>query len=182
MFKIIAIETLPIDRTPIGYGLLKLPDYAEPYRKELELSKKARYKSVMRILMDQNLPQTYVFYRNYKIKSGHIIRDRKSQVTENYYRAGETDINVCAIVGENGSGKSSVLDLMLRLLNNTAYALQHGIDNNNSFPLHFAECVYARLYFEDNKEKLWCIEQKDHELNWYSSDTGEIQWTFYNGP
>ena len=32
---------------------------------------------------------------------------------------------------------------------NMAYALKGGIDNNFSYELHYAECVYGRLYIED---------------------------------
>ena len=92
----------------------------------------------------------------------------------------EIKVNICAIVGKNGSGKSSLLELMLRLLNNTAYALKEGIDNNGSYDLHFVDGIFARLYLERPDGKLIRIEQEDARITLSYVTEGTIVWRYNN--
>lgn len=72
------------------------------------------------------------------------------------------------------------IHFMLRLMNNTAYALREGIDNNGSYELHYAECVFARLYIEKADGTISVIEQRDHNILMYSQQDGHIIWNFNN--
>ena len=155
---------------------MNLPDYAEPYREWIEREKETRYQGVMRVLSNDEADRTYLFYRNYRIHDGVAEKMKKSLLPEDFFNVGKTQVSLCAVVGKNGSGKSSLLDLMLRLLNNTAYALKEGIDNNGSFDLHFAECVFARLYFENPEGIVFTIEQRDHYMMMYQN--GHILWRY----
>ena len=66
------------------------------------------------------------------------------------------------------------------MLNNVAYALYEGVDNNDSYELSYAECVFAKLYFETDKGNLWVIEQEDHDIHLYDSETQKYLWHFNN--
>lgn len=60
----------------------------------------------------------------------------------------DMDINVTAIVGSNGSGKSSTVDLLIRIVNNLGVAW-FGEDTNNEVSEHlfFIENLYASLVY-----------------------------------
>ena len=162
MFKIIGIETIP------EYGMMDflngLDSYARPYEEWIEREKQARYDCVHRILKNNGNHKPYLLFNNYSINGGHCKRLKNPMIDEGFYKVGDIQVSISAIVGRNGSGKSSLIDLMLRLLNNMAYALKAGIDNNFSYELHYAECVYGRLYIEDEDGDIYIIEQKDHHF------------------
>lgn len=58
-------------------------------------------------------------------------------------------VNISVLIGENGSGKSSVVDLLIRLLNNFAVTTIGEIKvNQNSDHLHFIDNLYGALVFQ----------------------------------
>ena len=53
-------------------------------------------------------------------------------------------VSVCAIVGKNGSGKSSTVDLLIRMINNlSAVLLGEKFNFAAAEHLHFIDYVYA---------------------------------------
>lgn len=101
----------------------------------------------------------YQLYKCLKSKryffNDFYIHDQNSdrpQVNRN--RSGIKDffgphINVQAIVGENGSGKSSTMELMYMMINNFSYMFERG--HNDERPgadsLYYIPGLFARLYF-----------------------------------
>jgi energy-coupling factor transporter ATP-binding protein EcfA2 len=143
MFKIIALE------------ILQKPE-------NLTDREQARYNSIHRVLKPE---QIFKFYNDYDISSSvnnekfDIINSRK-EVPDDFYDnkfkdrvgKGKLRISLCAIVGQNGSGKSSVFELAIRIINNLSYAIignkTNRVASNN---LHFIDNIYARLYFQIEK-------------------------------
>lgn len=68
-------------------------------------------------------------------------------------------INVSAIVGENGSGKSTIVELILRMINNCA--IHYGIRAESGM-LQYVEGVYARLFYMDG-DNVYCLSMEGGE-------------------
>ena len=68
-------------------------------------------------------------------------------------------VNLSAIAGKNGDGKSSLIELMVRLLNNCAKMKQIDPDRG----LFFVEGVRAELYYLIN-EQFYCLKESSDEL------------------
>lgn len=183
MFRILALEILtPPEDSLVVNGELSSQNYpleVMDFAKHIKEIKQARYDSVARILKD-GVDKTFYFYHDVKIKDGRVMRKKDSQFLEDFYTKRKTHVSISAIVGQNGSGKSTILDIVLRMLNNVAYALYEGVDNNDSYELSYAECVFAKLYVETDKDELWVIEQEDHDIHLYDSKTQKYLWHFNN--
>ena len=179
MFRIIGIELLDAEDMLFDY-LNQHPNVGGDNRQWMERFKKERYESVIRTLANDRAQMSYVLCHDFVIYEGQAIHREELHINEDFYKAGDISVNVNAIVGKNGSGKSTFLDIMLRLMNNTAYALRDGIDNNGSYELHYAECVFARLFIENGDGTISVIEQRDHNILMYSQQDGHIIWNFNN--
>ena len=179
MFRIIGIETIDPGDTLLNF-LNAMPGIENNSRLWMEKFKKDRYDSVIRVLKNDEVWRTYVFHHEYCIHEHQAIRITDSALEEDFYQTGGATVSVSAIVGKNGSGKSTLLDIMVRLMNNTAYALRTGIDNNGSYQLHFAECVYVRMFVENHNGSIDVIEQQDHDIKMYHQESGHIIWHYNN--
>ena len=84
----------------------------------------------------------------------------KSQIPKDFFG---TNITVHAIVGENGSGKSSLLDLMYRLINNFSFMLELGMHKSaGAMKLCYVQGLRAKLYF--------ILDGRKGELRVYDDD------------
>ena len=98
----------------------------------------------------------YLLYNDYKENGKNIYNLRKksvqSQVASTLYNVNnihgrDIHINISAIVGKNGDGKSSIIEVAIRILNN--FACQTGFRVNHD-SLAIVENVNATLYYELN--------------------------------
>ena len=125
-----------------------------------KIEDKGRYESIRRVLKENTI---YRFYQ------------AKPALPRTFWSDGRPEVNVCAVVGENGMGKSSLLELMLRLVNNTAYALKNGIDHSKSNNPRFVRDVFAELCFETD-EGIFTIIQKDNIVEFHHGR--KILWRY----
>ena len=89
----------------------------------------------------------YLFYKDYEVTQDGKwlkLKDKKT-VPNDFYRVTDTapTISISAIVGKNGDGKSSLIELIVRILNNVAYAAYRDINNS---VMHI-EGLRAELFF-----------------------------------
>lgn len=109
-----------------------------------------------------NEGQLYYFCNDYAITDdGIFMRDEYVRtLPDDFFSLGkdpQLNINVSAVVGMNGDGKSTLVELVIRLLNNCAK--HYGI-NDHDYLLRI-EGVKAELYYEIDKV-VYCIrERKD---------------------
>ena len=90
----------------------------------------------------------YFFNNKYFEKENTLVKNELYTVPEDFF---SEKININAIVGKNGSGKSSVIEVILRLVNNLAELLFQKDAKDNLYDYTALEAISnlnAELYFE----------------------------------
>ena len=152
--KIIALETYKID--------------------ELDIDIKAKNSalSMFKVLREGKI---YYFYKGFKINDSIICYDKKEQSPISLYnydfpKENPFEINICSIVGENGSGKSSIIELFMRIMNNlSAMIIGECFCNPKAAHLHYIDNLYAKLYV-----------QLGNKINVIASEGSTIKITIYD--
>lgn len=100
--------------------------------------------------------QIYYFLQGYKINDASIEMKKEQQILntlyDDFYSEGVNGIphiQISAIVGQNGSGKSSIVEFMMRLINNFAAATIGELQNSGkaSDHLHFVDGVDGDMWY-----------------------------------
>ena len=134
----------------------------------------------------------FYFYKGFKIidkkenekEVEHIeVREDVFDSSELLYSVkGKSKISVSAIVGENGTGKSTILDTIIRIMNNLSTAI-YGEDYNYSSAehLHYVDNVYASLavYVEDRVEVITCLGRELYVYR-YETDIAALSNAYDN--
>lgn len=159
--------------------MLKLIAIENESPKDKDVGNKERYTSIYKVL---KAGKRYWFYQGYSIQNGKITLRPKEVLDGKLYTKAIPQIDICAIVGKNGCGKSSLIELYLRLMNNLAYVCHQSINEGNSFNTQFVIGIFSTAYFEDTDNgKCHAVKQYGAVLK-YTID-GKEQFSFnYNKP
>ena len=91
-------------------------------------------------------PDTYFFNDRLMLtEEGSIAFNPQSRIPKDFFGK---NISIQAIVGQNGSGKSSILELIYRLINNFSFMLELGMHRNDaSTKLCYVKGLHLELFF-----------------------------------
>ena len=106
----------------------------------------------------------YLFYKDYEVTQDGKWLQRKSvaSVPDDFFRVAETSpsISISAIVGKNGDGKSSLIELVVRILNNVAYSAYKDIQDS----LMWVEGLRAEFFFSIDNH-VCCFKCEDYKVS-----------------
>ncbi len=114
----------------------------------------------------------YLLYNDYELKkvknSDKLVVEKKetSEIESDFFvvkKYGFPSISIGAIVGRNGSGKSALIDVILRLINNIAFRVLSKTVDADLMPV---KGIYAQLYFAIG-DKLYLLQQKKQSVILY---------------
>lgn len=98
------------------------------------------------------LKEEYYFFNKRCVLdgNGNIVLNPNNKPENNIYGS---KVQINTIVGKNGSGKSSLLEMMYRIINNFSSLLVRDTKRGAAYPLYFIDGLWADLYYViDNGE------------------------------
>ena len=124
----------------------------------------------------------YFFSEGYEITNNVLTIKEENKISSNIYnlfikdeKEQQPSISINAIVGENGSGKSTIVEYVIRLINNLSAAIfGEKFSNPAAEHLHYIEGMDGELwYLVDNKAVRLVVNGRKVNLFSYTKDTQE---------
>ena len=140
----------------------------EPTHNEIRNIHWEKVESIHRALWNRN--GWLFFYDGITIdEEEHCITMTKDALADfSLYDMQGLKVSVSAIVGKNGAGKSSVVDLIIRMINNlSAASLGEGFNFAAAEHLHFIDYVYGALCFQIGRI-VYILEERGRSIKLYS--------------
>ena len=120
--------------------------------------------------------EIYFFDKRYAEMGGYIVRRQTKNSNAMFDGLYGENISVQAIVGKNGSGKSSLLEIIYRIINNFTCSILN--DAGEQTDLMEVNGLNADLYFEEDGI-LYCIACNNRDISLTSLTTDNAQVVLY---
>lgn len=108
-----------------------------------------KVEAIQKVLFQTN--KWFYFYKGITIAEDNTLVEVTSEAKKDFslYDTDNLKISLCAVVGKNGAGKSSMVELLVRTINNlAAVLLGEGYNFSAAEHLHFIDYVFADLCFQ----------------------------------
>lgn len=115
---------------------------------------------------------TYFIYNEYEVdpENPELIKRREDvdPIHKTFFSNKEDSplISISAIVGKNGDGKSTIIELIIRIINNFAYAIGYQSKHEDLRPI---DGLNAILYFSIGEYNIFYIKSELKNNNYYIS-------------
>ncbi|HCM33401.1 AAA family ATPase [Chryseobacterium sp.] len=92
----------------------------------------------------------YIFYKNYNFirKGGNETIELITEDFDLYSKDSKPNINISAIVGKNGSGKSTIIELLIKAINNLFYKYKEDNKNKVFHPVDKVIGIEVNIYYK----------------------------------
>lgn len=150
------------------FKLLAIRTFSSPTIEENPKETKLRRNAWKRRLRILQTDQLYQFYTDYDI-SDENVEKKGDGLPDDFYNTSEQkdddiNISISALVGKNGMGMSSLIELYIRIINNAACCLYNGLRDSGTPDLRFVRFIYARVYFEIDEHYAY-LDQDDEKMS-----------------
>gem|GEM_PF-303542 len=124
------------------------------------------------------LNELYCFDKAYSFEGNNVVYD--ANIDTSFYNQENLNININAIAGKNGTGKSTLLELVFMIINNIAFKKLHSKDKETRFK--YVEKLFLEFYFESIFLHKVIISDKQIIIEKYKSEEDANNKTQYLKP
>lgn len=114
-------------------------------------------------------PGWYPFVSSSVKEYNSLIYPNVESVPSDFFKINgndDVDVNISAVVGKNGMGKSSLIELTLAIINNFTFQLISNDNRPDTYNISLTRGIHAELFFELDS-KILSISVDDRIINFY---------------
>lgn len=114
----------------------------------------------------------YFFNNRYEVRNGKLVKVKRDDNAYSREFFGK-NVTIQAVVGKNGCGKSSLFELIYRIINNFSFVAITETYRATAEPLYFIRNIKAELFYELDGG-VWCIRCDDDTVSLIREDEKDV--------